>query len=177
MYLWLAFLCGVFYPNFITLISQTCMNNAANGSPIWAKDRIVGFELIGQKFETPGYFWARPSAADYNPLHSGGSNLGPTSKALELLVEERREKLAAAHAVDLIQVPNELLFASGSGLDPHISVACAFFQIPRIAKARGLDPKVLHSLVELMITPRRFHILGTPTVNVLLLNKALDETL
>lgn len=179
MFLWLTLLTGIAYPLFITGIAQLIMERQAEGSCIFVNGKIIGSKLISQKFESDKYFWPRPSAVDYNPLPSGGSNLGPTSALLKKTVEERKEKIAKAHHVEASQVPSELLFASGSGLDPHISPEIVYFQIERVIKARGLDSdsgkKALDDLIKRMTIPRALGFLGEPCVNVLLLNKALDE--
>lgn len=126
-------------------------------------------ELIAQKFENEGYFWSRPSAIDYNPLPSGGSNLGPTSKELKAIVDRRRMNYPNS------DVPSELLFASGSGLDPHISPKCAYFQLQRVAKTRKIDPTRLKEIVDASIEGRFLGFIGEPCINVLLLNKKLDS--
>ena len=175
MYLWMAFLTGVLYPLSITLIAQLTMKQKADGNFVYSKGKIVGSSLIGQKFEGEAYFWPRPSSIDYNPLPSGGSNLGPTSAALKKVVDERQEKISKAHHVEKKDVPAELLFASGSGLDPHIRVNTAYFQIDRIAKSRGMPKEKIKDVVDKMTIHRHFHLLGTACVNVLDLNRALDE--
>lgn len=175
LFLWATLLCGFVYPGAITLIGQLLFHENASGSPVFLKNECIGHALIGQKFTAERYFWGRPSQSDYNPIQSGGSNLGPTSKQLVQLVQERREKIAAAHNVAPSLVPKELLFASGSGLDPHISVECALFQVKRIAKTRNIDEKTIVALVHLFTAKRSLHIFGFDIVNVLLLNRALDE--
>jgi K+-transporting ATPase ATPase C chain len=175
MFLWMTVLTGIIYPLLITAVAQLTMKQKADGDFLSSKDKIVGATLIAQKFESDKYFWARPSSVDYNPLPSGGSNLGPTSAALKKAVEERQEKIIKAHNVEKDKIPAELLFASGSGLDPHISVATAYFQIERVAKSRGLGSKDIKGLVDNMIIKRGLGFLGEVCVNVLVLNKALDE--
>jgi potassium-transporting ATPase KdpC subunit len=128
----------------------------------------VGSKLIAQKFEEDKYFWGRPSSIDYNPLPSGGSNLALSSAALKKVVEERQLKLQNAN----YPIPPELLFASGSGLDPHLSVAATYFQIDRVAKARSVERKDIQSLIDNM-TIKPF--LGEEYINILLLNLKLDE--
>ncbi len=164
----MSFLTGVIYPLLITLLSQTFFKPEASGSLVLKNGEIVGSKLIAQKFESPRYFWPRPSAIDYNPLPSGGSNLGPLSLDLKTKLEERKAKLGS-------DIPSDLLYASASGLDPHISIAAAMFQIPRVASARGMDPEQLKSIVEKSIEKRQLEILGEPRVNVLALNLFLDE--
>lgn len=175
MFLWMTFLTGIIYPLLITAIAQLTMKQKADGDFLSSKETLVGATLIAQKFESDKYFWARPSSVNYNPLPSGGSNLGPTSAALKKAVEERQEKIVNAHHVDKAKIPAELLFASGSGLDPHIHVATAYFQIERIAKSRGIESQDLMGLVDHMIIKRSFGFLGEEYINVLVLNKALDE--
>lgn len=175
MFLWMTFLTRILYPLLITAIAQLTMKKKADGDFLSSKETIVGATLIAQKFESDKYFWARPSSVDYNPLPSGGSNLGPTSAALKKAVEERQEKIVKAHNVDKATIPAELLFASGSGLDPHINVATAYFQIERVAKSRGIENKDIKSLVDSMIIKCSLGFLGENCLNVLLLNKALDE--
>jgi potassium-transporting ATPase KdpC subunit len=175
MFLWMTLLTGILYPFGITGLAQLIMKKKADGDFISHKGHLVGAVLIAQKFESDRYFWPRPSAVDYNPLPSGGSNLGPTSKALQKAVEERKEKILKIHNIDQDQIPSELLFASGSGLDPHISVSTAYFQIDRVAKQRGIEGKEIKNLIDRMIIERRLGFLGEACVNVLVLNKALDE--
>lgn len=179
MFLWMTFLTGIAYPLLITLIAQGFMHRQASGNFVTIQGKKVGAPLIAQKFEGDSYFWPRPSAVDYNPLPSGGSNLGPTSAVLKRAVEERRAKMALAHNVEETQVPSELVYASGSGLDPHLSPAAASFQIDRIVRARGFDPqagkKAIEELIASKTEGRRFGLFGAPCVNVLLLNLALDE--
>lgn len=162
MFLWMLLVTGIFYPLFITGIGQWLMPEKANGSLLGKK----GSRLIAQKFTSERYFWPRPSSIDYNPLPSGGSNLGPISPVLKKVVEERRALYSNK------EVPSELLFASASGLDPHISPETASFQIERVAKARGKKKEEIQVLVEQRIE-RPFW--GPPCINVLLLNVALDE--
>lgn len=175
MFLFLSLLTGVFYPLFITLIGYFITPYHAQGSLILRNEHTIGSTLIGQKFTQPQYFWGRPSAVDYNPLPSGGSNLSPTSAKLRALVNARASLYKSE------PIPPELLFASGSGLDPHISPEAAAYQIERVSKARGLDSKEDRKQMELLVqkhTSTRFlGIIGRPVVNVLSLNLALDEEL
>lgn len=164
---------GILYPLLITFFAQTVAHSSANGNFIIAQGQKVGARLVGQKFEAERYFWSRPSASDYDPLKSGGSNLGPTNAQLKELVANRVQMLAKKHGVDSSQVPSELVYASGSGLDPHISVEAAQFQINRVAKARGIsDRSLLENLIEEHTEQQLFHV---PVVNVLLLNMALNQ--
>lgn len=170
-------LTGLIYPLILTGIAKLTMPHQANGSLITSKGKIVGSSLIAQKFESDSYFWPRPSAVDFNTLASGGSNLGPTSFVLQETVKLRRDKLLKANGSNAIDsVPSDLLFASGSGLDPHISLRSAYFQIDRIAGSRKFDEHDKKSLSDLIgsmaIYPYGF--LGPVIVNVLELNLALD---
>lgn len=176
MFLWMTLMTGVLYPLLITAIAQLTMQRQADGSFLMNRDKIMGSELIAQKFEGNKYFWARPSFNDYNPLFSGGSNLAPTSKALKQIVAKRQERIAEAHNVMKNQVPVELLFASGSGLDPHINVQTAYFQMERVAKSRGIANKEVEKLIDKMIIHHKLDFVGENYINVLLLNKVLDES-
>ena len=165
----MALLTGIVYPLLITLVAQLTMPLKANGSLIKKEGLIIGSELLAQKIVDDRYFQARPSAIDYDPLKpSGGSNLGPTSKELQQKVVEGRKQLGAV-------APADLLYASGSGLDPHIRVMSAYFQVSRIAKARLIDEKKLIQLVDSMVEGRQLGFLGPRYVNVMRLNKELDE--
>ena len=157
----LTVLTGLAYPLLVTGIAQVVFPRQANGSP----------ELIGQGFAGPRYFWSRPSATGYNL--SGGSNLGPTNPALIERVKADTERIRAAHP-GKGPVSVDLVTASASGLDPHISPAAAFYQVERVAAARGLDPAAVRRLVEKHAEPRTFGLLGEPRVNVLKLNLELD---
>lgn len=177
MFLWMTCLTGIIYPLFITVIAQIALKTKADGSFVTTKDTVMGSEMIAQKFENDKYFWGRPSAVDYNPLPSGGSNLGPTSAALEKAVEERKNKIAKAHNLsDTALIPAELIFASGSGLDPHISIPTAYFQSDRIAKARNIDREQIIKLIDDQKIKRSLGFLGEEHVNVFLLNKSLDAS-
>lgn len=167
MFIAMMVLTGVLYPLLITAIAKIAFPFKAEGQFVAVKGKKTGSLLIGQKFESDRYFWPRPSAVDYNPLPSGGSNLGWTSDALKQAVEKRREKLQKA--------PAELLFASGSGLDPHISIETAYYQIDRIAAARGLERSRIKELIDDKIQNPQLGFLGPKYVNVLALNLALDE--
>lgn len=175
MFVWMTLLTGILYPLLVTAIAQLTMKHQAEGNFLLSEEKVVGAVLIAQKFESDRYFWARPSSIDYNPLPSGGSNLGPTSAALKKAVEERQEKISKAHLVDKDKIPVELLFSSGSGLDPHISVPTAYFQIERVAKSRKLDNKDIRNLIDSLVIKRDLGFLGETYVNVLILNTALDE--
>ncbi len=175
MFLWMTVLTGIIYPLLVTGLAQLMMKQKADGGFLSSNKKIVGATLIAQKFESEKYFWARPSSIDYNPIPSGGSNLGPTSEALKKAVEERQDKILKVHHVDKDKIPAELLFASGSGLDPHISIATAYFQIERVAKARNMESNKIRHLVDTLTIEQPLGFLGEACVNVLVLNKALDE--
>ena len=165
IFLFLTVLLGGAYPLLITAIAQIGFGHQANGSLIKKDGRVLGSELIAQKFEKPGHFWARPSAVDYNPLPSGGSNFGLTSQDLVSKVAERKKA----------GMTDDLLFASGSGLDPHISPKAALAQISRISGAIGVDADKLTRLVHEHTEGRQLGVFGEPRVNVFKLNLALDE--
>ena len=140
-----------------------------------ADGKAVGSESIGQQFDDPKYFWGRLSAAGYNAAASSGSNYGPLNPALLDAVQTRIDTLKAADPENTLPIPVDLVTASASGLDPHISVAAALYQVSRVAAARGLSEADVQSLVEKYTEGRQFGFLGEPRVNVLLLNLALDE--
>jgi K+-transporting ATPase ATPase C chain len=182
----LTLITGLAYPLLMTGLAQALFPHQANGSLIERNGKIIGSELIGQSFTDPKYFHGRPSATTgtdpndptktvsepYNAANSGGSNAGPTSKALVERVTLDAKKLQDENPSAL--VPVDLVTTSASGLDPDITPAAALFQIPRVAKARGLSPERLRQLVEQNIQGRTFGILGEPRVNVLQLNLSLD---
>ena len=179
MLLAMTALTGLAYPLALTGLGQLLFDNQANGSLIERDGRTIGSELIGQNFfGAPGYFWGRPSAAGngYDASASGGSNLGPTNQALLDRIEATIAALQAAHPERAgAEIPVDLVTASGSGLDPHISPAAAEYQTPRIARERGISDEQVRALVEGATDERTFGILGEPRVNVLKLNLALDE--
>lgn len=166
---------GIIYPFTVTGIAQVVFPHQANGSIIMLDEKPVGSELIGQQFNDPAYFWGRPSAAGYDAAASSGSNYGPMNPALLDAVQARIDALKAADPNNTLPIPVDLVTASGSGLDPHISVASALYQVHRVASARGLSEADVKSLVEKYTQGRQFGFLGEPRVNVLLLNLALDE--
>ncbi|MGK5093426.1 potassium-transporting ATPase subunit KdpC [Deltaproteobacteria bacterium TL4] len=175
----LTLLTGLLYPGIVYLVSQAAFHDQANGSMIAVKQHIVGSKFIGQKFENPKYFWGRPSAVDYNPLPSGGTNQSPSNSALVQAVQERTLKLRQAHQWESqTAIPADLLLASGSGLDPHISPEAASLQVARVAAARNLSAAQtaqLRDLVNQYTEGYQWGFLGAPRVNVLLLNLALDQ--
>jgi len=173
----LTVLTGIIYPAIVTGIAQLVFPRQANGSLIVKDGKVVGSALIGQPFDDPKYFWGRPSATSpfgYNAASSSGSNLSPTNPALIKSVQERVDALRAADPGNTAPVPVDLVTASGSGLDPHISPAAALYQVNRVAKARKLDPAAVRDLVERNTEGRQFGFLGEPRINVLALNLALD---
>jgi K+-transporting ATPase ATPase C chain len=175
----LTLLTGVLYPLVVTAFAQLFYADKANGSLLYdTKEQAVGSALIGQSFTQDKYFWGRASATSpypYNAGASSGSNLGPTNPALIDAVNARVKTLQAAEPSNKTAVPVDLVTASGSGLDPHISVAAAEYQIKRVAKARQLDESKLRELVNAQIETRQWFILGEPRINVLQLNLALDQ--
>jgi K+-transporting ATPase ATPase C chain len=179
----LSVLTGLAYPALVTGLAKVVFPRQAAGSLLHNKDgKVIGSELIGQSFTDPGHFWGRPSATTtpdgkplpYNGGNSGGSNLAPSNPDLKKTVEERIAALKAADPDQKGLVPVDLVTASGSGLDPHISPAAAVFQIHRVAKARGLDEAKVRALVEAHMEPPQFGVLGDACVNVLKLNMDLD---
>lgn len=167
-------LCGVLYPLAVTGAAKLLFPNPANGSLVTANGKIVGSKLIGQPFSSPAYFHPRPSAAGsgYDAIASGGSNLGPTNHALADRIKSDAAALQSENRN--APVPADLLTTSASGLDPDISPEAAYFQIPRVAKARSISESALHSLVQAHVVHRQFSFLGEPRINVLELNLALD---
>ena len=175
----LSVLTGVAYPYLVTGIAQLAFPGAANGSLIMAGDKPVGSTLIGQPFDDPKYFWSRPSATSpqpYNAAASSGSNQGPRNPALADAVKDRIKALRDADPGNTAPVPADLVTASGSGLDPQISVAAAQYQLARVAKARGMSEDGVRQLVVENTSGRTLGILGEPRVNVLTLNIALDRS-
>jgi K+-transporting ATPase ATPase C chain len=169
-------LTGLVYPMAMTGLAQLIFPRQANGSLIEQDGRIVGSALIGQPFQGERYFWSRPSATApaYNGAASTGSNLGPLNTDLVTAFRDRAQALRAAHPEQTGAIPVDLLTASGSGLDPHISPAGALYQVGRVARARGLDEAAVRDLVAEHTESRQLGVLGEPRVNVLLLNLALD---
>lgn len=176
VFLILTVVTGLAYPFLITGLAQVFFPHQANGSPIVKEGKVVGSELIGQPFDQPKYFWGRPSATSpaYNAAASTGSNLGPTNPGLLEAIEKRVKKLEEDKD-HTGPVPADLVMASGSGLDPHISPAAAEYQVKRVAKARELTEERVRALVARHTEGRTFGVLGEARVNVLSLNLALDQ--
>jgi K+-transporting ATPase KdpC subunit len=179
----LVLITGVFYPLTVTGIAQLFFPYQANGSLIRVNGQVLGSELIGQDFSGPEYFWGRPSATSSHPYNtydqdsltgSSGSNLGPLSKELVENVEKQIKVLKSYDPENTNLIPVDLVTTSASGLDPNISISAAYYQVPRIARERGLDESTVFSLVDQFTEARQFGILGEPRVNVLLLNLALE---
>src|SRR5512142_108442 len=183
MLLILTVITGVIYPLAVTGIAQLAFPHQANGSLIAINGKTYGSELIGQQFDDPKYFWGRLSATGdfpYNAFNaetltgSSGSNYGPLNPALTKAAQDRVGALKKADPTNTLPIPVDLVTASGSGLDPHISVAAALYQVHRVATARGLSEAQVRSLVDKYTQGRQLGFLGEPTVNVLELNLALD---
>jgi K+-transporting ATPase ATPase C chain len=171
----LTLLTGILYPLVVTGIAQLAFPRQTNGSLVSVGESVVGSALLGQANAGPRYFQPRPSATGYDTLPSGGSNLAPTSLELAAAVAQRAADFRAANGLSAdAAVPVEMLFASGSGLDPHISPNAARLQVGRVAAARGLDEATVAALVEEYVEGPQLGILGQPRVNVLVLNLALD---
>jgi len=173
----LTALTGIVYPAVVTLVAQGTLPHRANGSAMRQEGQVIGSELIGQPFAGPRYFWGRPSATTpmpYNGAASSGSNLGPTNPDLRKAIAERVATLRAAHPDQTGPIPVDLVTASASGLDTHISPAAAEFQAGRVAQARGLTVERVRELIATHTEGRTFGLLGEPRVHVLRLNVALD---
>ncbi|HUJ43723.1 MAG TPA: potassium-transporting ATPase subunit KdpC [Opitutaceae bacterium] len=172
--------CGVFYPVAMTAIAQLAFPRQANGSLVEREGKVVGSALLAQQFTGSKYFWPRPSANGYGTGPAGfaassGSNFGPTSAQLQTNVRNNAKALRDAHRLPAdAPVPADLVYASASGLDPHISPEAARFQIARVAAARGMSEATISALVERFVEPPQWGFLGEARVNVLLLNLALD---
>lgn len=179
IFLFFTLITGILYPLIITGIAQVAFPKKANGSLLYKDNKLIGAKLIGQQFDSGVYFASRPSAVSYNPIPSGGSNLALTSIKLKEIVTARKRQFIASNQLDsLAEVPPEMLFASASGLDPHISVDAALLQVNRIAKIRNLNEiqkKRLVGLVNSLNEKPQFGIFGEYRVNVLLLNIKTDS--
>lgn len=176
----LSVLTGVVYPLVVTGVAQAALRDQANGSILVAGGRTVGSRLLGQPFASPKYFWGRPSATSpqpYNGAVSSGSNRGPLDPALATAVKERIAALRTADPGNTAPVPVDLVTASASGLDPHISPAAAEYQLARVARRRGVSPDEVRKLMQQATEGRTFGIFGEPRVNVLELNLSLDTQL
>ena len=174
----MTILTGILYPVLMTGIAQVAFPAKANGSFILKDGKILGSELIGQKFDSSAYFWSRPSAIDYNPVPSGASNFGPTSAKLASLVNQRRKTFITGNNIqDTTSIPGEMIFASGSGLDPHTSPEAVLMQVKRIARVRHFNNSQEQKMIELITQnteKRQFKILGNERINILRLNIELD---
>jgi K+-transporting ATPase ATPase C chain len=183
MLLIITIITGVIYPLVVTGVARVVFPHQANGSLIVIGGKTYGSELIGQQFDAPKYFWGRLSATGdfpYNAFNaetltgSSGSNYGPLNPALTNAAKARIDALKAADPDNTLPIPVDLVTASGSGLDPHISIAAAYYQVHRVAQARGLSDEAVKTIVNQYTKGRQFGFLGEPTVNVLELNLALD---
>ena len=174
-----SILLGFAYPGFVTAVSDLLMRPQAEGSLVLSKEgKVIGSSLIGQSFSEPKYFWSRLSATGpvpYNAAVSSGSNLGSAAPNLEMAVKGRIKELKDAQPDNASRIPVDLVTASASGLDPHISPEAAAYQVQRVANVRHVSVEQIKDLVERYTEKRQFGILGEPRVNVLLLNNALDE--
>ncbi len=173
----LTLLTGVAYPVLVTGISQTLFKNQANGSLIFKDGKPMGSELIGQPFDDPKYLWGRSSATSptYNASSSSGSNYGPMNPDYLKVVEARMKGLKASDPGNATPIPVDLVTASASGLDPHISLAGAYYQVPRIARTRGISENAVKTVIQKNIQGRFMKVIGEPVVNVLKVNLDLDS--
>jgi K+-transporting ATPase ATPase C chain len=174
----LVVITGLIYPAVMTGIAQVIFPNQANGSLVYKNGQAVGSSLLGQPFDDPKYFWGRLSATSPYPDNaaaSGGSNLGPTNPALVQEIQARIDALKKVDPGNTQPIPVDLVTSSGSGLDPDISPAAAYYQAPRVARERGLDVAKVNTLIAQNTQGRQFGFLGEPRVNVLALNMALDQ--
>jgi len=167
-------LCGGIYTTVVTLAGESLFPFQANGSLLYNNDNARGSSLIAQRFDSPQYFYGRPSAADFDPTSTGGSNLAPSNPALAQRVQTEAARIAKLEGVEMSVIPTELLAQSGAGLDPHISPEVAIFQLPRVARVRGMSEKDVLALVEQHTESKQWGFLGQPRVNVLALNLSLD---
>lgn len=177
LFILISFVTGLLYPLAVTGIAQIAFPEQAAGSLMMRGEEVIGSSLIGQSFSGETYFWSRPSATSpmpYNAANSGGSNLGPTNPVLIEAVKERAKNILASHLDKTEKIPTDLVTASASGLDPHISPAAAYYQVERVAAARNTDTAIVKSLVDQSIETPQWGLLGDSRVNVLRLNLALD---
>ena len=177
LFILISLVTGLLYPLAVTGIAQIAFPEQAAGSLMKRGEEVIGSSLIGQSFSGPTYFWSRPSATSpmpYNAANSGGSNLGPTNPVLIEAVKERAKNILASHPDKAEKIPTDLVTASASGLDSHISPAAAYYQVERVAAARNTDAAIVKSLVDRSIETPQWGLLGDSRVNVLRLNLALD---
>lgn len=175
LFIWMTVLTGLLYPALITVVNRLAFKQKSEGSLITIDGRVVGSKFLAQKFSSDRYFWPRPSAIDYNPLPSGGSNLAPTSALLKKHVEERAAILAQSHGItNIASIPSSLLFASGSGLDPHLPIEAVYFQIDRVAKARNMDTIEGKRQIRVLVDSLVHHQIAK-YINILMLNIELDN--
>ncbi|MCX5711852.1 MAG: potassium-transporting ATPase subunit KdpC [Candidatus Omnitrophica bacterium] len=177
LFIFLTIITGAIYPLFVTVIAQTLFPHQANGSLIYREGKIVGSSLVGQVFDDPKYLWGRISATSprYNASASSGSNIGPSNPVLLDEINGRIQELKAADPQNGDLIPVDLVTSSASGLDPHISLAAAYYQVNRIARVRGLSQDRVKSVIRQYTYGRFLGFLGEPVVNVLEVNIALDE--
>ena len=178
VFLLLTVITGIIYPFVITAVAQIFFRHQADGSIIFKDGKPIGSSLIGQSFEDPKYFWGRLSATSpvaFNALASSGSNFGPLNVALRQNVEARIKSLQNVNPENKSPIPVDLVTASASGLDPHISIAAALYQVPRVARLRGIPQEKVTEIVRENTQGRLMGVIGEPVVNVLQLNMALDK--
>lgn len=169
---------GIIYPVLVTLIAQVVFPHQANGSLIESEGKYLGSELIGQQFDQEGFFWGRPSATlpfPYNGSASSASNYGPSNEELLVNIQKRIDALKKSDPGNTMPIPVDLVTYSASGLDPHISVAAALYQVPRVARQRHMSEEIIREMVDRYTEGRQFGVLGESRVNVLRLNLALDK--
>ncbi|MBN2395320.1 MAG: potassium-transporting ATPase subunit KdpC [Candidatus Atribacteria bacterium] len=178
LFIILSLLTGIFYPSFITGVAYIFFPHQSNGSMLYQNNKFLGSALIGQEFTDPKYFWGRISGTSpvtYNGSSSSGSNLGPSNPVLIDKVKERIRTLKEFDPGNTNPIPIDLVTSSASGLDPHISIAGAYYQIPRVARMRGLTEETVKAIVNKYTSHRIFGLIGEPVVNVLELNLELDS--
>ncbi len=178
IFIFLTVITGVLYPILITGISQAFIHHQANGSLIYRNGKAVGSSLIGQQFNDPEYLWGRPSAtspAPYNSASSAASNIGPSNPAFKEIIETRIRILKSADPRNTNPIPVDLITSSASGLDPHISPAAAYYQIPRIARTRGIPEDAVMKIIQVNSSRRLFGCIGENVVNVVKVNLDLGS--